>query len=151
MFHEGWDQVCFYHIPSYVMQEGRERKGREGKGRRCQVLTTRYGQEMFFDMVFLRTLALVMLGLAERRGKGSLITFSSLLHPIQLLASSHLHLYWLKIICGDICENNGIDFHSPGIGRVGAKKVQNWLRPYPTCALAVLGSGRRNRLWSSRV
>ena len=32
---------------------------------------------------------------------------SLLLHPIQLLASLHLRLYWLTIICGDICEDSG--------------------------------------------
>ena len=58
------------------------------------------------------------------REKGSLIPFSSLLHPVQLLASLHLHLYWLKITCGDICENIGTHFQSPGTGRVGLRKVQ---------------------------
>ena len=113
------------------------------------MLATCCEQGIFLDMVFLRTQDSGNAGTC--REKGSLIPFSSLLHPVQLLASLHLHLYWLKIICGDICENIGTHFQSPGMGRVGPRKVQRRLRSYTMRASAVLESRRRNGLCSSRV
>lgn len=103
MFPEGWDQVCFHHDSSYVIREaGRGGKEREGKGGRCQVPATKYGRH-FWMWSFLGPWLLECWGLQRRKR----IFNSLLLHPIQLLASLHLRLYWLTIICGDICEDSG--------------------------------------------
>ena len=107
----------------------------------CQVLATSCGKGIFLDMVFLRTQDSGNAGTCREKGSRSLIPFSSLLHPVQLLASLHLHLYWLKITCGDICEHNGALFQSPGMGRVGARKAQQRLRPSTACASLFLRAG----------
>lgn len=67
--------------------------------------------------------------LGEKRGKVSLLPFFHFLHPIQLPASLHFHLYWL--ICRDICECIGMLLQSSDVGGVGTKKIQNWLGSCP--------------------
>lgn len=117
----------------------------------CQVLATSCGKGIFLDMVFLRTQGSGNAGTCREKGSRSLISFSSLLHPVQLLASLYLHPYWLKIICGDICESDGMRFQSPGMGRAGAKEGTTAAEALHYPCFAVLQSRRRNGLWSSRV
>lgn len=107
----------------------------------CQVLATSCGKGIFLDMVFLRTQGSGNAGTCREKGSRSLISFSSLLHPVQLLASLYLHPYWLKIICGDICESDGTRFQSPGRGRAGPRKAQQRLRPYTTRASLFFRAG----------